>query len=594
MAKKLVQRLGALFSTASPSSSLFQNLEQRLVRDPQGTLLIAEPALLVQATPDLSLELFKVSLHWIWPGSSTSSDDCVLTIVAKHGKTTSSSQIRQDQEEPSLTLEKLQIVMEETLLHDSSTSRIFQKIESLRFLGMEWTNVTLSGVLSPLSTNRSSSMGASAVLFQLEQPQFSCDQVAVETDYAPTTDDHIFLASLLSILHSILIPEVQFRTTSCRLVLHLDESGKISPSRVLPALTKPVQNATLGDIVSHIYNSTEDTAVVLKKAMKEGASSSSSASATANKYPKSKGSSSLNNNVNLYATTEEGTTDAASSSSSSWTSSIKSSVTDSLAITAGCVATGASFVSPIGAAVSVAAIGVKDGVGHLANKGQQARQEQNLAEPSSYRFGDVTRGLSKSVQERKEMRAKAQEQALEEQNRQRNDDHDRYIESMTGGGGTGGSGPDTGDSSSQQERGAKLNAGRYTGVVGSSVGAGVGLVLAGPVGFLAGSVLGSRAGQRVGESSTSSPDDHQPPPPMGASRTVSSTTIPPMEASDEALVQQLEQHQQSQPQATQRPFRLGDNIRGVVTKGKQSRGDSEASSYQFGDFTRGLFSGGKR
>jgi len=68
----------------------------------------------------------------------------------------------------------------------------------------------------------------------------------------------------------------------------------------------------------------------------------------------------------------------------------RSDMADQVAIAAGAAILGASVVTPVGAAVSVASLGVRDGVGNAVKLGKESR---GASEDDSYNLGDATRGI---------------------------------------------------------------------------------------------------------------------------------------------------------------------------------------------------------
>jgi hypothetical protein len=233
------------------------------------------------------------------------------------------------------------------------------------------------------------------------------------------------------------------------------------------------------------------------------------------------------------------------------------SMGDSVATFGALAATGTSFITPIGGLVSVAALAAKDGVTAAARKGKEVRmshmQQQSTSlegeggneltnrtslesaaaaaskfEPSAedgYKFGDVGRGLFGSIRE------------MRQRNHSDGGNSGNYL---------------------------KENKGRFVGVAGGTAGAAIGLVIAGPVGAIAGSFFGSKGSQ--------------------------------------IAVQKQEQQQQQESGSTDGEHnsndsngghRFGDNIRkfslGVVARGKEASGRETSEGYKFGDFSRGLF-----
>uniref|UniRef100_A0A7S1ZT12 Glycine zipper domain-containing protein n=1 Tax=Trieres chinensis TaxID=1514140 RepID=A0A7S1ZT12_TRICV len=103
----------------------------------------------------------------------------------------------------------------------------------------------------------------------------------------------------------------------------------------------------------------------------------------------------------------------------------------------------------------------------------------------------------------------------------------------------------------------------YAGSTGVMVGAAAGAAVLGPVGLVAGAYLGSVSGRKAAE---------------GVSL-----------ASAGAQVQRRGSGEDECGSGNGKPYRFGDLTRGVVARGKESRGASAKEGYKFGDFTRGLF-----
>jgi hypothetical protein len=128
---------------------------------------------------------------------------------------------------------------------------------------------------------------------------------------------------------------------------------------------------------------------------------------------------------------------------------------------------------------------------------------------------------------------------------------------------------------------AQANSGRYAGVLGSSVGAAVGLTLiGGPIGLVAGSLVGSQATQvamqqRQSSNSSDNPDDE-------ILRQLDRGT------QNDDILRRMDEEDTVLPR---QPYRLGDLTRGIVARGKKATGRDAESPYQFGDFSRGMFSG---
>jgi hypothetical protein len=248
---------------------------------------------------------------------------------------------------------------------------------------------------------------------------------------------------------------------------------------------------------------------------------------------------------------------------------------DSVATFGALAATGTSFITPIGGLVSVAALAAKDGVTAAARKGKEVRMSrmqqqqttslegeagneltnrtslefgddgQSSAAPAAtkdgYKFGDIGRGLAGSI---REMRQQSHSNNGPESTN--GNDNGNYL---------------------------KENKGRFAGIAGGTAGAAMGLLIAGPVGAIAGSFIGSSSSQNA---------------------------VQKREHQEQQEEQQMEQQQQSESTDGEHNIndnnggqRFGDNIRkfslGMVSRGKVASGRETSEGYKFGDFSRGLF-----
>ena len=228
---------------------------------------------------------------------------------------------------------------------------------------------------------------------------------------------------------------------------------------------------------------------------------------------------------------------------------IKGSITDTIVMTGGLLATGASFVTPIGAAVSVVAVGAKDGIVAAAKKGQANRGGEG------YKIGDVSRGIVSSIHQRGQQPGKNTEQTDED-----------LVTSRDS------SSPLEPESSSFLES----NRHRYVGILGSSAAAAVGFAIAGPVGLMAGSLIG---GQATRELVNRPSCDVDMPQSEVSARGLSTQEDSPV------LKQQLEKDEKPVGEG----WKFGDNLRKVVKRGKEADGRANKDGYKFGDFSRGLF-----
>jgi hypothetical protein len=324
---------------------------------------------------------------------------------------------------------------------------------------------------------------------------------------------------------------------------------------------------------------------------------------------------------------------------------------------------GASVASPIGLVASVAAVGIKDGVSKAANMGKESR---GGVEEDRYKFGDVSRGFAasirKSTTEGKKNRGASSEDKYSFGDLSRgvsssfrsNSQH--YSNEYDADGDMDGDALDGGRSDSYMAK----NKARYSAVAGSSVGAMVGLAVAGPIGLIAGSLAGGAATQSymskkqeakaegkkgkglidlLAEEENGDRYDQSVEPGQGfapAGRpTKAAVTTATATASRESLPSQDEQARSfrlgdnlryftkkeevkidrkkglidlqaeeengnkyeqtaeemlSSPEGEGQPYRLGDNFRGMVSRGQKAAGRDEGSPYKFGDFSRGLFS----
>jgi len=147
---------------------------------------------------------------------------------------------------------------------------------------------------------------------------------------------------------------------------------------------------------------------------------------------------------------------------------------DSVAVTTGTALLHASASTPVGFMVAVAALGVRDGVGAAVMSGKEAR---GASEHDRYKFGDLTRGLSRKLWKRA-----------------------TDTESVE---------------PSQQKKEASVledkQRVRFAGVKGTSVGAVVGSFL-GPVGLIAGGVIGERVAKARARRANNERDDEQSDP----------------------------------------------------------------------------------
>jgi len=217
------------------------------------------------------------------------------------------------------------------------------------------------------------------------------------------------------------------------------------------------------------------------------------------------------------------------------------SIGDSVTAFGAMAVIGTSYVTPIGAAVSMAALVAKDGVGEAARIGKEARLSTAAATGTEsedrYRFGDVTRGLIGSIRgnhHQQQQHQKKQQQQQQASLPSEGDCSDDYLDQ---------------------------NMGRFMGVAVGTAGAAAGLVIAGPLGAMAGSFLGSMGSQAVLES----------------------------QANNARTLADKETTKQSGSGRGNEGYRFGDRARALVTRGKEATGRDTAEGYRFGDVSRGLF-----
>ncbi len=446
----------------------------------------------------------RASLHWMWQQETNS---CCLNFLAQEGRFEWG------------TIEAFQWTLETS--HNGGTSFVdssFSDIPLSEFRRFELT--TSDSVVHPSNTPvRSFWKMASLKILCVEwqvvtlmgtlnsrqldpRAMFSCGKIILNGAFPSSSQDHIHLAHVVSWLDSCKTPQLQWRS---------------------PLADRMTKFESLADLFRFAYALLEDQENPL---------------------------------VNAIATTN------AAKSQSHRGMDIRKSIGDSLAITGGLVATGASFVSPIGAAVSVAAIGVKDGVTMAAQKGKETRNDDN------YKFGDVTRGIVSSLQDRKARRSQQKSDDNDDDEGNNNRNNTCLSED------------------SSQPSYIAANKARYVGVVGSSVGAVAGLALAGPIGLIAGSFLvgnATQAAMRQKEETHQQVEIDVERPPSASGQLYS-------HSNDSEILRQLERDTNHHKDNIKKPWKFGDNIRNAVQRGKEATGRDATSEYHFGDFSRGLFS----
>eukprot|EP00536_Pseudo-nitzschia_multiseries_P015162 jgi/Psemu1/291863/fgenesh1_pg.832_\ len=268
--------------------------------------------------------------------------------------------------------------------------------------------------------------------------------------------------------------------------------------------------------------------------------------------------------------------------------------------------TGTSYLTPVGAAVSVAALAAKDGVAAAARKGQElrtSRQQQQQQEhhqapidrpldPSAwttrnatrkgsvpgesnhnnnnnnsvaeseaeagYRFGDITRGIVGSIREKRQQSQRRMSSRQSSSN----------------------SGDDPNDNNYRGNNWFSENRARVAALGGQTAGALAGFVVAGPLGSIAGSVIGSEAGQRaVMEIEQEQREQEQ-------ARLAQEQRQQPQQ-----LLQRVTGGGSRQPVAPPLTNNNNNNntgIRGIMARGREVTGRRSDDGYRFGDFSRGL------
>lgn len=426
-----------------------------------------------------------VSVYWIWKQQ----DGCCLNFLARQGESP---------EERLCRFEQFQWTLEASIAKPLQT---FWKVAQVQLSCVELTDCTLMANIDERHN------------MLLPQASFSCPKVSLCSALPKTAAENIQLARLVSALDALRCPQLQW------------------DSPPVPHLQSTIIN-TFGDILRHVFSFLEDVEEQTEK--------------DTNK--KQKASTTISNAREGGLFHRFGRSDQATRDDDSRLPSrlnIRQSMGDSLAMTAGCVATGASFVTPIGAAVSVAAMGVKDGVAAAANKGTRSRNAER------YRFGDVGRGVVATVKEKREHCRHQQEEEATLPSSQTNN-NSCFMRSSA--------------------------ASRYIGAVGSCAGAAVGMTLAGPVGLVAGSLVGSQVGSHATRAAVSSNETT-----ASGDDLILEQLDSGMSNNDEILRQM--DAQETRPQA----YRFGDFTRSMVALGKQANGRTADSPYQFGDFSRGFF-----
>jgi len=251
------------------------------------------------------------------------------------------------------------------------------------------------------------------------------------------------------------------------------------------------------------------------------------------------------------------------------------SIGDSVATCGALAATGTAFVSPLGAAVSVAALAAKDGMAAAARRGRQARVGNSTSSSTSsanhnasdsarsdssnnnndvnnndsregYKFGDVTRGLSSFLSSSGRNNS--------------NDNNNTYLQE---------------------------NKGRFAVVAGQTAGAAAGLVVLGPIGALAGSMLGAVGTQRAVKRHDQEEQQRQHQRNGAAANGDGGCGSENIGNNDNANTNAPTTAAVVASDGGGR-FRIGDNLRGLVARGSDAVGRKKTEGYRFGDFSRGL------
>ena len=571
---------------------------------------VAQDVMKFQGKNPLCLEVAfnSACIHWMWQEQESSSAtsparplSCLMTILAKEGvvglRSGENSTLRNKSPSesatsksttPSINLEGIQISLEQQDMEETgeSSTRLFVRLDTVDWIHsgqvtqLSVSDLTLSGIILPSGpVNR----------MTIQQAHLTCPQTSVLANATPVEvpamtrtaktstmvdmiatrnadrDNHVFLSALLKVFNAIDAPHSSI-TNHVPVIVTITSNGSdfYQQQELLPPFGTPSPTTTtLGTLIRYLYLHMQDTAISIAKL--------------------------ANDDHGNKGTAREHEVDGKNGSKKQF----RFAVGDSLAATAGLVATGASYVSPLGAAVSVAAVGVKDGVVAAAEVG---KRERGVDSENGYRFGDVTRGVISTVQQRRQQRHERAESSSDS-NHDESDGRQSFLHQ---------------------------NKARYAGVIGGSVGAAVGLSLVGgPLGLVAGSLLGSHATQNHVSKRNGGNTDQSAAQDLASH---GAHTMDGVSANDVLIMQQLNRPGclESRPQASspQRvradnshppiaaavnpsststyqgqehtPYRLGDNIRGVLARGKAADGRGKDSEYKFGDFTRGLFVSSRR
>jgi len=274
-------------------------------------------------------------------------------------------------------------------------------------------------------------------------------------------------------------------------------------------------------------------------------------------------------------------------------------VSDSVGVMAGKFVT---HTSVLGATVGVASI---DAFSSTLAMGKGSR---GASASDGYKFGDLSRGVASSVKHAAKSGAEM-----------RSSDSYQFGDFTSG-------------ASSAATGYASDNKCRLAGASGSAIGMGIGAVLLGPVGFIAGSMIGGSAAkssvaalagadkekESFGEIRAANRSDatvQQPPSSQvpdllsDSNHHVAEITSQhqyanrlPAQSGDAFRHPAHQPHMQANTRTTtttahqannasndQQGYHFGDVTRGIIAKGKKAEGRDDKSGYKFGDFTRGLF-----
>jgi hypothetical protein len=231
-----------------------------------------------------------------------------------------------------------------------------------------------------------------------------------------------------------------------------------------------------------------------------------------------------------------------------------------------------------------------DSIRGAINAGKSSR---NVGADESYKFGDISRGIVRGISTATDAGASS-----------RGGDGSDYVPGDLTVGVAKATGEYVGN-----------NKGKLASAGGSGIGSMVGLAVAGPLGFVAGSYFGSKAGKsitgedaaKISESEKSSPSQYQASynanvgnqyqqghQQVNSRQQQSYNHSSTQQAYQSHLHQPRSQYNQTQQAQTQQQqdsqgYKFGSITKGILAKGKESDGRSKKDGYKFGDFSRGLF-----